>query len=233
MLLVPSSASICERFEQLFAEYHKQRREHRLTASPFEKPPYLSFLTGARADNYGGTISARLQVVINHIAHFCDVYQISYELILIEWNPLPDKRVADTVEFPASMRGRVRIITVPANLTATLKCEANMLDMWAKNVGMRRARGEYLLNFIPDSLWNERIFEAFALQRLREDRMYLAYLLHSSTDIPEPTRRGGPEAIIDWMQSTTVAGDKESYGGNLFDRAKHGRNRMASVYLYW
>eukprot|EP01137_Pigoraptor_chileana_P021903 Opistho-2@86192 len=91
------------------------------------------------------------------------------------------------------MRGRVRIITVPADLVASLGCQANMLDMWAKNVGMRRACGEYLLNFIPDSLWNERIFEAFALKQLREDTMYLAYLLHSAYDTAELAQRGGPE----------------------------------------
>eukprot|EP01137_Pigoraptor_chileana_P021902 Opistho-2@86191 len=35
------------------------------------------------------------------------------------------------------------------------------------------------------------------------------------------------------MQSTTVAGDRVTYAGNLRDRAKYGRNRMASTFRYW
>ena len=113
-------------------------------ASPLvEKPPYLSLVATARNDNHGGNLLHRMQIFVDAWINQCKRHNLSSELILVEWNPPPDKpKLAEALRWPLDTKPcAVRIIEVPAELHRRYR-HAGALPLYqmiAKNAGIRRA----------------------------------------------------------------------------------------------
>ena len=121
--------------------------------------PYLSFVVVARNDNYGGDFLARMQVFLNGLLTLCDRHGLTSELVIVEWNPPDDRdRLRDALTWPKCRTPHtVRIIEVPAEMHQRLPNSDRMpvFEYIAKNVGIRRAKGEYVLATNPDLLYSQ------------------------------------------------------------------------------
>ena len=122
--------------------------------------PYLSIVIVSRNDAYGGGLPV-LQVCLNSLLTQIEHNQLVSELILVEWNPPPDSRSLMEV---LSWQNRtdfctVRVIQVPAGVHKQFKFgdKLPVLIHRARNVGIRRARGTFVLPIPTDILFSEEL----------------------------------------------------------------------------
>jgi hypothetical protein len=120
----------------------------------------------------------RTQAFVNGLAEQSDRFGLKVELIIVEWNPPPDReRMALALRWPARTSNlRVRIIEVPHSIHELFRhSEAlPMFQMIAKNVGIRAASGRFVLATNPDILFSNEIVRYWASERLQTGKYYRA-----------------------------------------------------------
>ena len=103
-------------------------------------------------------------------------HRIPSELIVVEWNPPQDRpRLKDALRWPEDLGPcAVRFIEVPPELHQRYGHgkALPLYQMIAKNVGIRRARGQFVLATNIDILFSDELAAAFAGQRFEPGRMY-------------------------------------------------------------
>jgi len=138
--------------------------------------PYLSLVATARNDEHGGNLLGRMQIFVDGWLAQARRYNISSELIIVEWNPPADRPpLAEALRWPADFGPcEVRFITVPPEIHGRYQHGANLplYQMIAKNVGIRRARGQFILATNIDILFSDELAEFLGRQQLLTDRMY-------------------------------------------------------------
>jgi hypothetical protein len=155
---------------------------------PAQGSPYLSIVVTARNDDHGGNLLRRMQAFAGGWISQARKYGIPSELIIVEWNPPPDRpRLAEVLQWPSDLGPcQVRLIEVPSELHARF-AHADALPLYqmvAKNVGIRRARGEYVLATNIDILFSSELACFFAARRLQHGRMYRIDRHDAMSDVP-------------------------------------------------
>ena len=138
--------------------------------------PYLSVVVASRNDDHGGALLQRMQTFVNAFVGQCCRHSLSAELILVEWNPPPGKpSLAEALQWPVEASPcQIRIIEVSQCIHSMYK-HADALPLYqmiAKNVGIRRARGQFILATNIDILLNDELVRFLAAHKLRQDKMY-------------------------------------------------------------
>jgi hypothetical protein len=138
--------------------------------------PYLSVVVAARNDDHGGNLLARMQIFVSGWIEQARRYGIASELIIVEWNPPPDRpRLFDALRWPQDLGPcEVRIIEVPPELHARYPHSdaLPLYQMIAKNAGIRRARGQFVLATNIDILFSDELAKYLAARQLERGRMY-------------------------------------------------------------
>jgi hypothetical protein len=144
--------------------------------APTDVQPYLSVVATARNDDHGGNPLYRMQLFVDGLIAQCDRHKLRTELVLVEWNPPGDRpRLAEVLSWPPNDGWcRVRIIEVPPELHARLEHadRLSLFQMIAKNVGIRRAHGRFVLATNIDILFSDKLMEFLAAGKLDESRVY-------------------------------------------------------------
>jgi hypothetical protein len=181
----------------------------------------FSFVATSRNDDHGGDVLQRTQTFINSLAEQCNRHQLDGELILVDWNP-PSSRVslADVLDWPAGSRWfRAIHIVVPAEIHNELQYSMRlpMFQMIAKNVGIRRASGQFIIATNIDIVFSDALFERLNKGLLRERVLYRS----DRWDIPnelqfEPTlseflKRAPREAIRYHRRDGTFIRDNKGF----------------------
>jgi hypothetical protein len=150
--------------------------------------PYLSVIVTSRNDDHGGTLLRRMQAFTNCLLAQCRRHGLSAELIVVEWNPPADRPpLAHALRWPdRPWPCSVRFIQVPPALHARYPHAAALplFQMIAKNVGLRRARGRYLLATNIDILFSDELCRFLARRELRPGLMYRIDRLDVAGDVP-------------------------------------------------
>lgn len=150
--------------------------------------PYLSVVAAARNDNHGGNMLRRMQIFINGLLEQCRRYQLSAELIIVEWNPPSDKpRLAEALTWSKKDElCQIRIIEVPPDVHQQFNHSATLplFQMIAKNVGIRRARGEFVLATNIDLLFSDELFSFLASKQLKSGKMYRLDRYDVESEVP-------------------------------------------------
>lgn len=139
--------------------------------------PYLSIVAASRNDDHGGDPLRRTQIFINCLARQAAQHRLPIEIILVDWNPVPDRPgLAAVLQQPAGTETycQCRVITVPAPLHQRIKYgdRLQFFQMIAKNAGIRRARGEFVLATNIDIIFSAELFTWLSLRRLDPQKMY-------------------------------------------------------------
>lgn len=146
-----------------------------MTSSKNSKP-YISFVAVSRNDNYGGNLVQEVQIFIDSLAYLSEKYQLPSELVFVDWNPPADKpKLKDSFKLPSSSAYlKTVFVEVPSAVHKSLKDSERffLFEYIAKNAGIRRARGEYILVTNPDNFFAEEIIAFIAKRKLREDAFY-------------------------------------------------------------
>jgi hypothetical protein len=123
--------------------------------------PRLSIVAASRNDAHGGDPRRRTGLFLESLATLCRRWDLTAELILVEWNPPPDRPgLAQTLDFPREASPlSIRIVTVPAEIHAQIPNGDRLpfFQMMAKNVGIRRARADFVLATNIDLLFSDEL----------------------------------------------------------------------------
>jgi hypothetical protein len=165
--------------------------------------PYLTVVAVARNDDHGGNLLYRLQLFVSGLVTQCERFRLPTELVLVEWNPPLDRpRLAEVLDWPAGTGYcSVRIIDVPNELHNTLEYSDHLplFQMTAKNVGIRRARGEFVLATNIDILFSDALMRFLAQRTLRPGFVYRA----DRFDVPAEIDPGWPIARqLEWCRTS-------------------------------
>lgn len=150
--------------------------------------PYVSFVTFSRNDDYAGGLR-KLYWSTRYLGEQCDEAGLAAESIIVEWNPPADREpLAQALkDLPISRNLAVRIITVPARVHARY-AHSKLRPMHgavAANVGLRRARGRFLLVRVADAFYPDSLIRFLASRRLDPDRLYRAMRLDVAAQAEE------------------------------------------------
>lgn len=136
--------------------------------------PLLSLVVTTRNDS--DQALQRMQIFVDGLLTQARQYQLFCELVVVEWNPPSDRpSIVDAIFWTAASEFcNVRIITVPPGIHAKFdnSDEIPLFQMIAKNTGIRRARGKFILATNVDILFSNELMGFFASGTLRADRMY-------------------------------------------------------------
>jgi len=148
----------------------------------------LSIVVTARNDNHGGNLLHRMQIFVNGILVQSEKQGLRTELILVEWNPPPDKpRLAEALSWPERHDFcTLRIIEVPPEIHQRYKHSNNLplYQMIAKNVGIRRARSEFILATNIDILFSHELMRFLASGALEKGYIYRIDRYDVPEDVP-------------------------------------------------
>ena len=142
------------------------------------KTPYISFVTISRNDDHGGNLIKRMQIFIDSLYSQCNRFSLPAELIIVEWNPPEGKKpLAEELTWPEERKFlTTRIITVPPEVHATFENSDRipLFQMIGKNVGIRRAKGEFIVATNIDILFSDELIEFLSRRELNGESLYRA-----------------------------------------------------------
>lgn len=136
------------------------------SSSNHKKAPLISFVIAGRNDNYGGDFKSRLERCILSLYEQLITNNVPSEIIFVNYNPLPTPAITDFIAWPKATENiQIKIITVPAQMhqelisNHTIK-EVPVLEYPAKNAGIVRAKGDFILAMNPDIIFDSAFFKA-------------------------------------------------------------------------
>ncbi|RQG92053.1 hypothetical protein [Natrarchaeobius chitinivorans] len=130
----------------------------------------------SRNDGYGENLLHRMQTCIDSIVTLAERHEVPTELLLVEWNPPADTTsLEEALEWPdQTTQTAIDILTVPPEIHATLpgSDELPLFEYIGKNVGIRRADGEFVLSTNPDLIYSKTFFSHLASEPLSHESFY-------------------------------------------------------------
>ena len=141
--------------------------------------PFISIVVTGRNDGYGGDFVRRFLATLQFNHRELTARAIPHEFLLVEWAPVAGAPLlADVVEeqCPAPVLAAFRAVIVdPAYHEAmTLNPRLAYHEFLAKNVGVRRARGEYILTTNCDVIFGRHVLQRLEGRALEAGVLYRA-----------------------------------------------------------
>ena len=141
--------------------------------------PLLTIVLTGRNDGYGGDFLSRFARSLRFNLQELNARGISHEVAFVEWAPPHDRsRLADVLfDTVPDLDRRVFswYIVDPEYQTAlSLNPRLEYLEFIAKNVGVRRARGRYILTSNCDVFFGRRVLDAIQAGDIKPGVLYRA-----------------------------------------------------------
>jgi hypothetical protein len=125
-----------------------------------------------------------MQVFVEAWINQAKRHNLSSELIVVEWNPPAGReRLAKTLRWPNDTGPcDVRIIEVPPEVHSRYRHAAASpwYPMIARNVGIRRARGEFILATNTDIVFSDELVRFLASRQLEAASRWMARSTNNS-----------------------------------------------------
>jgi len=141
--------------------------------------PYLSIVVTARNDNYGGDFNARLQNSVHWLSFFLEKYKVPGELIIVDYNPIKENApLTEMLQWPANRKYlSIRLLHVPCEVHQSLvnpqiRKSVPLFEFNAKNMAIRRAKGEYILSTNADIIFHPSIIKFISFRILSKNNYY-------------------------------------------------------------
>jgi hypothetical protein len=161
--------------------------------------PYISVVVAARNDDHGGNMLGRMQAFLDSWTVQGERYGLPSEIVVVEWNPPPAlPRLIDALRKPPQPGPcAVRFLEAPPELHAALpNSEVIPLhQMIAKNAGIRRSRGQFVLATNVDIVFSPELMRFLAQRRLERGVLYRMDRYDVADDIPGPA--AGVDALLE------------------------------------
>ena len=185
---------------------------------------HLSVVATSRNDDHGGQLTERMQWFVDGLAAQCERHGMRAELLLVEWNPPADRpSLSQALAWPRTSWCDSRIVTVSAQVHAGFPNadKIRLYQMIAKNVGIRRARGRFVLATNVDILFSDEAMR-YMRDRLQPGFVYLA----DRVDVPAELPKGDFGDVLSYCRRNAL----RINGGSLtVQRGPHGWRAMDRV----
>lgn len=157
--------------------------------------PYLSIIVTGRNDDFGGDFNGRFFRALRFNHEQLAAAGVPHELVLVEWRPLLDRRYlaellgAEFRDLPPSVL-RSYVVDPVFHDAISLNPRLQFQEFIAKNVGVRRARGQFVLTTNTDIYLSRGIIGQLAERSLEQSTLYRAarHDLKSNSDV----------SLMDW-----------------------------------
>jgi len=183
--------------------------------------PYLSIVVTSRNDNHGNNFLQRASLFIDGLITQISTYQIQTELIVVEWNPPENKPLLSEVlpTPPKTCPLSIRYLMIPSEIHERYANSQHipLYQMIAKNTGIRRAKGEFILCTNMDLLFSDKLMEFIALKKLQAGFLYRADRCDVSSDILHLNLSFSEQ--LSWCENHILK--------------RHTRNRLLLAILKW
>ncbi len=138
------------------------------------RAPLLSIVVAGRADAYRGDPMKRACVGLTSIAHNANAARVPTEVVFVDYNSPAGRSVAEVLsscirDIPnVGAFVTVRVVIVPLwmlQISAAMTADGEMLafnEMVAKNAGIRRALGTYIISSNPEVIFPSALWSHFA-----------------------------------------------------------------------
>ena len=144
-----------------------------------DSSPLLSIVLTGRNDSYGGDFAARFFRALRFNHEQLTARAIAHEVVFVEWAPPPDvpllfERLAS--EMPSFNRCVCSWYVVDPSYQFALSLNPRLeyLEFVAKNVGVRRAAGRFILTTNCDVYLGRRVLDALERETLEPRVLYRA-----------------------------------------------------------
>lgn len=158
-----------------FSKKIKIKKHLELLAEEDSRLP-LSIVTITRNDTHVERMAERTQAYIDSIYYLAEKYQRRVEMIIVEWNPPSAKpTLHQAFNFPTYHNFvSTVIVQVPTEVHDSYQRKNNLplYQMIGKNVGIRRARGKFVLATNIDVLLSEELFELITSPAMQPGKIY-------------------------------------------------------------
>lgn len=151
------------------------------------RPCRVSFVVTTRNDDHGGDMARRTSIFIEGLLQLANKHRLQGELIIVEWNSPSGPRLHEALQVQTkSDLFAIRFIEVPNKFHHDLR-NADVIPLFqyiAKNVGIRRANGEFIIATNPDLLFSEDLIAFLASGDLSSSVMYRIDRTDVRADVP-------------------------------------------------
>lgn len=155
--------------------------------------PYLSVVCWTRNDGYTSNHEARLLHAIGFLQRQLDRHRIPSEIVVVDWNPPTDRPLLSEVlnALPEAPYVTLRLVSVDARFHQRARGwqHRGMHPSNAANVGIRRARGQFIQPKAIDTFYTEALVAHIARQALDPSCVYRC----DRVDVRPPED-------VDWMR---------------------------------
>jgi glycosyltransferase involved in cell wall biosynthesis len=193
------------RMRNLYTSLCKQPKKLRATRGPM-----LSVIVSGRNDEYAGNFRERLLTCWKLNSTQLNDREISHEWIFVEWNPLDE----DYLSYELAKLGFTCYVIDPAiHEEICTHPQMTFMQFFAKNVGIRRARTDWVLVTNPDCLLGPQAVHSMQWKQVQNNTIYRA----ERRDLPFEYFESAPSELFaqsvavhdSWMgvKFTEAAGD--------------------------
>lgn len=138
--------------------------------------PHISFIIAARNGEHDNSFLMRLRTVLRLRNAFVARHKLSCEFIIVQYNP-PESQplLEESLTDLVSDAMPIRVFTVPESFHARIAPgrKGPFLEYVAKNIGIRRAHGEFILSTNLDIVYSDEMIARLA-QPLEQNVVYQA-----------------------------------------------------------
>ncbi len=157
--------------------------------------PKISFVFAVHDPEYGGGLLPRTQKHLEALVQLANRYRLSAEIVVVDWNPRPDRApFRESLRWPDDLGCvRLRFLEVPAEIHRKLPNSDRIpiFEYIAKNAGLRRARGRFLLATNSDLFHSPPLVRWLARADLSSGKFYRVDRWDLSADIPRDLTLSG------------------------------------------
>ena len=156
--------------------------------------PYISIVFSGRNDNFGGDFNERFFRALRFNHDKLRQADVTHEFVFVEWRPLDDRsylatKLVDDRIVPEHLLASY-VVDVRYHDAFSLNPRLQFQEFIAKNVGIRRAAGRWVLTTNTDIYLSRAIVDKLAAQSLDERTLYRA----ERRDI----KSGCDLTVLDW-----------------------------------
>lgn len=140
--------------------------------------PKISFIVGLKNPDYGEKYQMnnlyRTQLFVDNLVYLTNKEKLNSEIIFVEWNSGKDNNFFDKIIWPKSKLVKMKWIFVPHKYHTKLKNSQliSIYEFYAKNVGIRRAKGDFIISTNPDILFSEKLIHYLKIYSPSDKKFY-------------------------------------------------------------